>query len=51
MQHANLESPKTPEERWLEMLEDRPEWTPQNGPLLVVSPHPDDEVLAAGGLV
>ncbi len=61
MQHANLVSPKTPttepvdagtpEERWLELLEDRPEWSPQNGPLLVVSPHPDDEVLAAGGLI
>src|SRR6266705_300032 len=61
MQHANVELPQmpstepaeagTPEERWLEMLEDRPEWTPQNGPLLVVSPHPDDEVLAAGGLI
>jgi LmbE family N-acetylglucosaminyl deacetylase len=61
MQHTNLEMPKTPaaatadagtrEERWRESLENRPEWTPQNGPLLVVSPHPDDEVLAAGGLI
>jgi LmbE family N-acetylglucosaminyl deacetylase len=41
----------TPEATWLELLEDRPQWTPQNGPLLVVSPHPDDEVLAAGGLI
>jgi LmbE family N-acetylglucosaminyl deacetylase len=61
MQHPNLETPKmpapapadagTPEERWLELLENQPEWSPQNGPLLVVSPHPDDEVLAAGGLI
>ena len=61
MQHANLETPKmpattpadagTPEERWLELLEGQPQWSPQNGPLLVVSPHPDDEVLAAGGLI
>jgi LmbE family N-acetylglucosaminyl deacetylase len=61
MQHANLEMPKTMvigppvagtlEDRWLELLTNRPEWSPQNGPLLVVSPHPDDEVLAAGGLI
>src|ERR1700730_18852108 len=60
MQDVNLEMPTTPasdptnagtpEERWRELLEDRPEWSPQNGPLLVVSPHPDDEVLAACGL-
>ncbi|MDP8985145.1 MAG: PIG-L family deacetylase [Pseudomonadota bacterium] len=39
------------EERWLKMLSERPEWTPRDGPLVVVSPHPDDEVLAAGGLI
>src|ERR1700730_15552895 len=61
MQHANLETPKmpatapadagTPEERWLALLEDQPQWSAQNGPLLVVSPNPDEEVLAAGGLI
>jgi LmbE family N-acetylglucosaminyl deacetylase len=41
----------TPEEKWLKMLADRPSWTPKDGPLVVVSPHPDDEVLGAGGLI
>jgi LmbE family N-acetylglucosaminyl deacetylase len=41
----------TAEEEWLKILADRPEWTPRAGPLVVVSPHPDDEVLAAGGLI
>ena len=29
----------------------QPAWAPRRGPLLVVSPHPDDEVLGAGGLM
>jgi LmbE family N-acetylglucosaminyl deacetylase len=41
----------TPEEHWLHLLSAWPTWTPAAGPLLVVSPHPDDEVLAAGGLI
>jgi LmbE family N-acetylglucosaminyl deacetylase len=41
----------TSEREWLNMLADRPEWTPKDGPIVVVSPHPDDEVLAAGGLI
>jgi len=41
----------TPEEHWLQLLSGWPTWTPAAGPLLVVSPHPDDEVLAAGGLI
>jgi LmbE family N-acetylglucosaminyl deacetylase len=41
----------TPEESWLRMLASRPEWAPASGPLVVVSPHPDDEVLGAGGLI
>jgi LmbE family N-acetylglucosaminyl deacetylase len=41
----------TSEEEWLKALADCPEWTPRDGPLVVVSAHPDDEVLAAGGLI
>lgn len=36
---------------WLRLLADRPTWSPADGPLIVVSPHPDDEVLGAGGLI
>lgn len=28
-----------------------PQWAPSEGPLLIVSPHPDDAVLSAGGLI
>jgi LmbE family N-acetylglucosaminyl deacetylase len=41
----------TPERLWRDALADCPQWAPRHGPLLVVSPHPDDEVLAAGGLI
>jgi LmbE family N-acetylglucosaminyl deacetylase len=41
----------TPEPVWLDALSAAPEWTPRNPGLVVVSPHPDDEVLAAGGLI
>jgi len=41
----------TSEQKWLNMLADRPDWSPNAGPLVVVSPHPDGEVLAAGGLI
>jgi LmbE family N-acetylglucosaminyl deacetylase len=41
----------TPESSWAEILGGCPEWTPGTGSLLIVSPHPDDEVLAAGGLI
>jgi hypothetical protein len=34
-----------PESMWLKMLEGARPWTAAPGPLVVVSPHPDDEIL------
>lgn len=36
---------------WLAALGGEALWSPKPGPLLIVSPHPDDEVLGAGGLI
>jgi LmbE family N-acetylglucosaminyl deacetylase len=41
----------TPEREWLDAFSACSEWAPKPGSLLVVSPHPDDEVLAVGGLM
>ena len=41
----------TPEKDWLSLLDNARDWAPQAGPLIVVAPHPDDEILGAGGLV
>jgi LmbE family N-acetylglucosaminyl deacetylase len=43
--------PYTDESAWQRALADAPDWSPPDGPLLIVSPHPDDEVLGAGGLI
>jgi LmbE family N-acetylglucosaminyl deacetylase len=43
--------PGTDESIWQQVLADQEAWVPRPGPLLVVSPHPDDEVLGAGGLM
>ena len=41
----------TPENRWSDFLSGCEEWAPKKGGLVVVSPHPDDELLGAGGLI
>jgi LmbE family N-acetylglucosaminyl deacetylase len=47
----NPAEPGTAERQWDQALHDASEWSPPSQPLLVVSPHPDDEVLGAGGLM
>jgi LmbE family N-acetylglucosaminyl deacetylase len=41
----------TADAEWCALLSSVPEWRPQRGPLIVLAPHPDDEVLGAGGLI
>ena len=41
----------TDESSWQTILAPAPLWSPGEGPLLIISPHPDNEVLAAGGLI
>jgi LmbE family N-acetylglucosaminyl deacetylase len=41
----------TPEAAWQAALSACPVWEPPPRPLLIVSPHPDDEILGAGGLI
>jgi LmbE family N-acetylglucosaminyl deacetylase len=41
----------TPDEDWCRFLSPREAWEPETGELVVVSPHPDDEILACGGLI
>lgn len=43
--------PETAERTWLEFLQDVPAWQPEPRRTVVVSPHPDDETLGAGGLI
>jgi len=41
----------TDEASWQSVLASVPLWSPPDGPLLIVGPHPDDAVLGAGGLI
>jgi len=43
--------PVVTEETWLNALGTLPEWRLSSQPLLVISPHPDDETLGPGGMV
>ena len=49
--YTDASLPYTDESAWQRALADAPDWSPPDGPLLIVSPHPDDEVLGAGGLI
>lgn len=39
------------EPEWIDALAGTPAWPLPRGPVVLVAPHPDDEVLAAGGLL
>src|SRR6187399_2442164 len=39
------------EAAWIKALRDVPEWHPPARPTVIISPHPDDETLGAGGLI
>ncbi len=43
--------PLTAEDTWLQHVSPIAEWTPPLVKTVVVAPHPDDETLAAGGLI
>ncbi len=44
-------SPLTPEQDWQPRLQGLPTWEPPQRHTLILSPHPDDETLGAGGLI
>lgn len=44
-------TPIVDEEAWLSILHGLPSFDPGPGPIAVISPHPDDETLATGGLI
>jgi LmbE family N-acetylglucosaminyl deacetylase len=44
-------NPLCDERKWLDVWAELSAWEPPPIPMLVVSPHPDDETLAVGGLI
>src|ERR1700761_946306 len=44
-------NPITSEDEWGSVLQTLPAWRPPMVPTVIVSPHPDDETLAVGGLI
>ena len=44
-------APATTEQTWIESLRLVPNWLPEEKSTVIVAPHPDDETLAAGGLI
>lgn len=46
-----LITPIVDEQTWLSTLRGLPLFDPEPGPVAVISPHPDDETLATGGLI
>jgi LmbE family N-acetylglucosaminyl deacetylase len=48
---GNMITPITSEATWLDTLRAKAEWYPPAIPTVVISPHPDDETLGAGGLI
>lgn len=43
--------PLVSEQHWLSVLAKANVWIPPRKPALIISPHPDDETLGAGGLI
>jgi LmbE family N-acetylglucosaminyl deacetylase len=43
--------PVVQEAEWMSLLSALPRWQPPEKPAVVISPHPDDETLASGGLI
>jgi LmbE family N-acetylglucosaminyl deacetylase len=43
--------PLVEEAGWLKALHALPAWLPRAAPVVIVSPHPDDETLGAGGFI
>jgi LmbE family N-acetylglucosaminyl deacetylase len=46
-----MDAPLCNESQWLDAWSKLPRWEAPSNPLVVVSPHPDDETLAVGGLI